>query len=310
VARVVILGGYGRLGRLCAQQLAELTSAQLVIAGPNIQRAESAALALGGRAAAAYGDAADPRTLARLLHDTDLLVACCSDLPPGCIDVAVGMRVPVVCVSSLDLGEARRQALAERAWRAGVPAIAHAGALPGTPGILAELAVRRFPHLEELRLASTGPWRGTPGAARDVLRTLPARRGIELPTRFDFGSPIGSLAVRSATTADLDGFAQAHCVDRVLYLEPLLGRRRLLRAASPGFALIAEARVRAGSAAPDARFELAAPDPLLPAAALCTALGAGILAHEIPAGLLTPREARNPLVLLGALEKRGVRVRV
>jgi hypothetical protein len=310
MARVVILGGYGRLGRLCAQQLAEQTHARLVIAGPSIQRAESAALAMGGRAVAAYGDAAEPRTLARLLDGSDLLVACCSDLSPGCIELSVAMRVPVVCVSSLELGEGRRHALAERAWRAGVPAIVHAGALPGAAGLLAEIAVRRFPRLEELRIASTGSWRGTPGAARDVVRAAGPRRGIELPTRIDFGPPIGNLAVRSATTADLDGFAHSHCVDRLLYLEPLLARRRLLRPASSGFAVIAEARVRAGSPAPDARLELAAPDPLLPAAAVCTALASAVLAREVPAGLLTPREARNPHTLLGSLEKRGIRVRL
>lgn len=311
VAQVVILGGYGRVGRLCALEIADQTRARVVIAGPNIQRAESAALGLGGRALAAYGNATDPRTLARLLDGTRLLVACCSDLQAAALELAIDMRVAVIAVSSLVLGEARRSALAEQAWRAQVPAILHAGGIPGLPSVLADLLLRRFESLEELRLASTGAWSGTPAAAQDVKRSGGAPPGLRLPQRFHFGPPLGTLAMRSAATADLEGFAQAHCVQRLVYLEPLLGpRRRARRAASPGFALVAEARVRASADEADARLEIRAADPLLPAAALCGSLAAAVLAGEVPAGLLTPREARNPAALVAGLEKRGVDVRL
>jgi hypothetical protein len=72
---------------------------------------------------------------------------------------------------------------------------------------------------------------------------------------------------------------------------------------------VAEARVRGGAARPDARIELSAPDPLLPAAALTGSLGSALLSGELPAGLLTPREARAPAALLADLEKRGVALR-
>jgi hypothetical protein len=310
MAQVVVLGGYGRVGRRCAQEIAEQTRARVVIAGPSIQRAESAALGLGGRAVAAYGNAADPRTLARLLEGAGLLVACCSDLQAPSLEIAIGMRVPLIALSSLALGEHRRSALAEQAWRAQVPAILHAGSIPGLPAVLADLLVRRFRSLAELRLASTGAWLGTPAAARDVDRSAGARPGMRLPRRFHFGPPVGSLAMRAAASADLEGFARAHCVERLVYLEPLLGAGRLVRRAPPPeFALVAEARVRSAADPADARVEIRAPDPLLPAAALCGSLAAAVLAGEMPAGLLTPREARNPSALLGDLEKRGVAVR-
>lgn len=310
MTQVVILGGYGRVGRLCAQEIAGQTRAQLVIAGPSIQKAESAALGLGGRAVAAYGNAADPRTLARLLEGTRLLVACASDLPAAALELAIAMRVAVIAVSSLVLGAARRDALAEQAWRAQVPVVLHAGAIPGLPGVLAELLVRRFASLEELRIASTGPWTGTGGAARDVRQNTSERRGIRLPQRFRFAPPVGTLAMRGAAVADLEGFAQAHCVGRLVYLEPLAGLERLgLRGPRPAFGLVAEARVRGAATPPDARVELSAPDPLIPAAALIGSLGAAILSAEAPAGLLTPRETRGPSALLADLEKRGVALR-
>jgi hypothetical protein len=299
MAQVVVLGGYGRVGRSCAQQLAEQTRARLVIAGPSIQQAESAALALGERAAGAYGNAADPRTLARLLDGALLLVACCPELQTACLELAIDMRVAVISVSRLALGAQRRSALAERAWKAQVPVVLHAGAIPGLTGVLAELLVRRFPDLAELRLASTGAW-----------TDAGPRRGMRMPQRFRFGPPIGTLAMRSAEVPDLEDFERAHCVDRLVYLEPLLGRhRRRPGTAPPGFALAAEARVRAGSPEPDARVELHATEPLLPAAALCGSLAAALLAGELPKGLLTPREARNPAALLTSLEKRGVELR-
>jgi hypothetical protein len=310
MAQVVILGGYGRVGRLCAREIAGQTRARLVIAGPSIQKAESAALGIGTRATAAYGNAADPRTLARLLEGTRLLVACASDLPAAALELAIELRVAVIAVSTLVLGAARRAALADQAWRAQVPVVLHAGAIPGLPGVLAELLVRRFASLEELRIASTGPWTGTAGAAQDVRRSASERRGIRLPQRFRFPEPVGTLAMRSAAVADLEGFAAAHCVERLVYLEPLTGLERLgLRGPVRAFSLVAEARARDGATRPDARIELSAPDPLLPAAALVGSLGAAHLSGELPAGLLTPREARGPSALLADLEKRGIALR-
>jgi hypothetical protein len=312
MALVVILGGYGRVGRLCAHEIAQQTRARLLIAGPSIQKAESVALGLGGRALAAYGNAADPRTLSRILDGARVLVACCSDLPAAVLEIAIGMRVAVVAVSTLVLGPARHGELAEQAWRAQVPVVIHAGAIPGLPGVLAELLVRRFPSLAELRIASTGPWTGTPGAARDVRRGTAERpSGIRLPERFSFEAPIGTLAMRPAVCADLAGFARTHCVERLSYLEPVEGLWRLALAARPrAFALDAQAWAEPGGGPPDARVELAAGDPLAPAAVLAGSLVAAALARELPAGLLTPREARSPGALLAELEKRGTRVRI
>jgi len=310
MAQVVILGGYGRVGRLCAQEIAEQTRSRLVIAGPSIQKAESVALGLGGRAVGAYGNAADPRTLTRLLEGSRLLVACASDLPAAALDLAIGMRVSLIAVSSLVLGAARRSALEERAWRAQVPVVVHAGAIPGLPGVLADLLMRRFSALAELRIASTGPWQNSRGAARD-LRQGSLRQGIRFPQRFTFPEPLGTLAVRRSSVADLEGFAAGHCVTRVEYLEPLRGLERWgLGPPDSAFSLVAEARADASAAAPDARIEIAAPDPLVPAAALAGRLAAGVLAGELPAGLLTPREALGPTPLLADLEKRGVSVRI
>jgi hypothetical protein len=310
MAEVVILGGYGRIGRLCAQEIAEQSRARLLIAGRSIQKAESAALALGPRARAAYGNAGDPRTLARLLEGARVAVACCGDLSPAVLELAVDLRVAVIAVSTLAISPQRRGALAEKAWRAQVPVILHSGAIPGLPGVLAELLVRRFARLAQLRLASTGPWRETRTAARDAEQSAVGVRRVHRLQRFRFPAPVGTLAVRPARVADLEDFARGHCVERVVYLEPSPALARLrLQPRRPAFRLVAEARVRGGATPPDARIELSAADPLQPAAALTGSLVAALLAGEVPAGLLVPREARNPAALIADLEKRGIGVR-
>ena len=60
--------------------------------------------------------------------------------------------------------------------------------------------------------------------------------------------------------------------------------------------------------APDATLHLQADSTLDAGAAVAGALACAAIAGQLPAGLLTPREARAPQTLLAEIEKRGVRV--
>jgi hypothetical protein len=318
VGAVVVLGGYGQLGRRCVQAIAGQGRAPVVIAGRNIQRAEALALRLEGRAAHAYADASNPRTLARAIEGASALVLCCGGELRGAIDLALEMRVPVLSPAPAPPSRAARERLAESAWKAQVPLVACAGALPGLPGVLCEVLVRRFPAIEELHVSATGRWTRSETAARDVLERAPrpARRRERLARWLPRHCALGGarLALHPGSSPDLDGFAQAHCVGRLSYLEPLpwrLGARldRLLsRGPRPVFALAAEARVGTRVHPAGCRIELQAGDPLLPATSVIASLVGAALARELPAGLLTPREARSPALLLADLDKQGVRV--
>ena len=72
--------------------------------------------------------------------------------------------------------------------------------------------------------------------------------------------------------------------------------------------MAAEALLDPESGTPDACVEIGYAHPLLPAAAVVKVLVASQLAGELPSGLLTPREAANPAVMLSGLEKSGVQV--
>ncbi len=298
---VVVLGGYGRLGRLCVHDLASRLSAELVVAGRNLQRAESLALSLGERARGVYVDVQNPRTLARALEGAGAVLACTAGDSLLALQTALELRVPFVGVSPLRLEARSRAHVAELAWRAQVPVVLWAGALPGLPGILAEALVRRLPSIRKLRVASSvHAESGDPLFGRSRARWLP-----EL---WRFADPIGVRPVLPGFSADLEGFAESHCVDTLEFLEPprgWLGRslQRLAgHGAAAGFALEALAE-------PEASIEVFAASPLVAAAALASTIVAAILAGGVvPAGLSAPREALNPAFALAELEKRGVRV--
>ena len=303
---IAVLGGYGRLGRACVLELAAQTHAPLVVAGRNAQRAESLALSLGERARASYADAADPRVLARVLEGASAVVACQSGDVLAALQCALELRVPFVGVSAVPLDPRSRRHVAELAWRAQVPVVLHAGAVPGISGILAESLVRRLPAIAALRIASTGSGAAAPADDGGA----PARRW---PERWTFAEPIGARAVVPALSADLDGFAEAHCVAELEYLEPpargiarTVGRL-VARRAGAGFAVAARATPPGDG--PPVVVEVGATEPIAPAAALVGALCAALLERRLPAGLSTPREALSPTAALGALEKRGARVR-
>jgi len=321
VQEVLVLGGYGRLGGLCVHELLETTRTRIVIAGPSVQRAERAALSHGIRVSGAYANASDQRTLQERIPAADAVIACSTDAPLAALECALEARVPFISLTPIELAANARARLAERAWEAQTPIILDAGASPGLPGIAAELLVRRFEALHELRIICTGrpetaaseqeAWKLRAQELRLSLGTL-TRLGV--PLTAELGAPIGRRMLVRAQTPDLEGFAAAHCVSRVVYLEPeagLLGLgldRMLNQDPISSFALIGEAIAERRDAKPAARIAIRAPDAVMAAAAVAGALTRAVLAGKTPAGLLAPREALNPGTMLDLLGKRGLTI--
>lgn len=311
---VVVLGGYGRLGSACVEELIATTDCRVVIAGPSVQRAERAALAHGLRARGAYANVADPRAVEEALRGAAAVVSCASSPPLAALDRAIESRIPFVSLTSMSLGAATLSTLGERSWEAQTPVVIHAGAVPGLPCVSAELLLRRFKQVSSLRIASTGIGNGAAAFSLRALRdTFDWRelRGWRPPRRFRF--PGGVRLVSEARSADLDGFARTHCVDAVHYYEPDAGPIGAASASLFGwrepqtFTLVAEARLD-DQGPPVGRLVLRVQDPLRAAAIPAGALVRGILGGSVPAGLLLPHEALGPALLLERLAKRGARV--
>ncbi len=321
MADVLVVGGYGRVGSACVRELLATTDVGIVVAGRNVQRAESAVMTLGERATPLYLDASDARTLSHPLEDAAAIVLACGGAPLAALELALRVRVPVVCLAPLRLDSHAAELLAARAWEAQVALVLGAGAVPGLAGVAAEWLLRRFAELEEIVIACSGPWSESESARLDLAalrRGAPAggqRFATLWPRQWEFPAPVGRRLVRAAETMDLAGFAEHHCVGRVSWLErddrsaARLAERLLGRPAQPGFALMAQAFVRTRSARPDATLAFEAPGIPAAAAAACGALVRAILAGGVPAGVLHPREVLNPAAFVDELSKRGVRVR-
>jgi hypothetical protein len=300
VQEVLVLGGYGRLGDQCVRELLETTRARIVIGGPSVQRAERAALGHGVRVSGAYANAADHRTLRERIPGTAVVIACSTDAPLAALECAIETRVPFISLTPTVWAPGARARLAERAWEAQIPIILNAGASPGLAGVAAELLIRRFETLHELRIICTGhpghtssekaTWKGR---LQDLGRPLGILRRLGDPLTVDLGAPIGRRILVPVQTPDLDGFEPAHCVSRVIYLEPHLGLlgsgldRLLGQDPITSFALIGEAFVERRAVRPTARIAVRAPDAVKAAAAAAGALTRAVLADRTPAGLLT-----------------------
>ncbi len=313
---IVVLGGYGHLGRLCVAELVNTTRARIIVAGRNIQRAEQLVSAYEGRARASYANVLDHRTLQRLIPGSIAVIACCSADSLAALDIAIRSRVAFIGVTELTMDERTHKKLERQAWAAQVPVILHAGAVPGLPGVLAEYLVRNNPTLREIRIASTGPWRGSESARQSEgerrSRSGSSGRWLRRPMRWLFPQPLGARWVRSAESADLKGFVEAHCVERLSYLEPdggplARGVSRMAGRDSPEFTLMAQA-LPDDETGVGSDIVLRAHDPLDAAAAATGILACGILRGRMPGGFYMPREALNPATFLQRLEKRGIHV--
>lgn len=214
--RVVVLGGYGRAGRLVVEMLAEDEGLEVVVAGRNEPRAQDVASTLarrGRRVFAARADAGDGPTLRRAICGARLLVVASSSL-----DV---VEVPMdACLAEgvdyFDLQiESRRKERARSERRAAIGTsgrcfVTDGGFHPGLPAVLVRHAMARCDALLEADVGSflKVDWRemgSTPGTAvefaRELLdmrmeayrfggwRKLPCR---EWPT-FDAGAPFGAF---------------------------------------------------------------------------------------------------------------------
>jgi NAD(P)-dependent dehydrogenase (short-subunit alcohol dehydrogenase family) len=319
MGEVIVVGGYGRLGRACVSELSETTRVPIVVAGRSVQRAEEAALACGENVRGVYVDAADPRTMRTIVQNASALVCCAGDGATEVLALALEARVPFVGTAPGVLTRSVAEDLGARAWASQVPIILGAGAVPGIPGVLAEVLVRRLPEIVGLHIATTGPWRRTETAQSDVEA---ARRGQaalagasgsrSAPRRWNFEDPIGPWPVRPAPAPDLERFAESHLVRSISYLEVEPGPmaraalRLLRRTANPGgFAAAAEARAPGKERA---QVEVNGPDVLQAAATAVGVLVRALIARQVPAGMLAQREAMNPNRFLEELQKRGLKV--
>ncbi len=185
---ILIIGGYGTVGRVIASQLAPNYGNQLIIAGRNGARAATFAAELGPGVRWRVVDMAKPVDGERTLAGVRWAVMCL-DLPQvnfvrqcfqrGVHYVDISAEYPVLS-AILDLdAEARRQ---------GATAVLSVGLVPGLSNLMARHSIRFVEPIEHVDIALIGGLgeKHRVGASMWVLGHLTDGAGR---TRFDFHEP-------------------------------------------------------------------------------------------------------------------------
>lgn len=182
---LVLLGGYGGVGRTLAPVLLRETEARLVIAGRDQTRAEAFARELHadhpGRVRSAQADALLPRSIAALLSPGDVLA-----------DLTTAWRqAPELALTALASGadfldihyqQASAQALAplhETFRKAGRTLITQSGCHPGLPAAMVRAAAQRLGGLDRARLGMALRFRvESPALALELVEELAEGIGL------------------------------------------------------------------------------------------------------------------------------------
>jgi saccharopine dehydrogenase-like NADP-dependent oxidoreductase len=161
---ILILGGYGNTGRLLARWLLGETDARLVLAGRDLQKAESLALELnqsapGGpsdRVTARRADACDPDSLAAALQGVDLLLVASSTVQytREVAGAALDARIDYLDIQYSTHKVNILQTLAGEIEKTGLCFITDGGFHPGLPAALVRYAATSIDMLESAIVGS------------------------------------------------------------------------------------------------------------------------------------------------------------
>lgn len=143
--RFVVLGGYGAVGRVAAEALAEWFPGRVVVAGRSRERAEAVARASGGRVTACAVDVGDLAAVGGAIADAGVVVMCVEQANEAVARACLERGVHVVDISaSAPVLEAIAR-LDGLAVEHEATAALSVGVAPGLTNLLARVCVDRLP---------------------------------------------------------------------------------------------------------------------------------------------------------------------
>lgn len=161
--KFLILGGYGNTGRLIAERMLQETDARVILAGRNINRAETCAALLnqkfkGGRVSGIRADAADPQSLRSAFHQADMVIAASSTLKfvKNVASAALEAKIDYLDTQlSSPVKLEVLKAMSRDIERAGSCFITDGGFHPGVPAAMIRYAATHFDRITAANVGST-----------------------------------------------------------------------------------------------------------------------------------------------------------
>jgi len=195
MSRVLIIGGYGAVGRQIAEHLAGSPNAAITIAGRDARKAQALARRLGCGMEAISLDAQDRSALETAIRATDTVVSCTERALPEIADACIrnGRNFLAVGASAeiLETLRGRRNA----AVRSGSTGVIGVGLAPGITNLLARESMKLGSDWEELTIVVElsafdrhGPeaisWimeQAAPVKGADLVLPIGPRHGVPIP---------------------------------------------------------------------------------------------------------------------------------
>ena len=146
--RVLIVGGYGDVGRRIAAALASDVQLHLIVAGRDHRKARSLASQLGKRARALQLDVHDREAVVSAVADSDLIVCCVDQREPHLVSSAIEQGAAYLDVTAGWEFISRCLAMHEQAEAAGVHIWVGSGLSPGLVNVMARAATDQLREVD------------------------------------------------------------------------------------------------------------------------------------------------------------------
>ena len=146
---ILVVGGYGEVGAGVARRLARMFPNRVTVAGRNMGRATSAAVAVGYGASARVLDVSR-RGIGRELDGVCAVVVCIDQEETHFVEACLSRGIHYVDVTARHEFMLMVEALDDEARRSGATAILSVGVAPGLTNLLAARAARQMPGLDRV----------------------------------------------------------------------------------------------------------------------------------------------------------------
>ncbi len=148
--KIMIVGGYGAVGRVIATRLAEKFPGQVIVAGRNYDKANELSQATQGKVLPLALDVFNAHNTPEVLDGVSLVVMCLDQPDTRFVEMCLRNGVDYVDVTATYDFIVQVEALAEVAKAGGSTAVLSVGLAPGMTNLLARYAQSQFDDLQRL----------------------------------------------------------------------------------------------------------------------------------------------------------------
>ena len=145
--KILIIGGYGSVGRVIAAQLAKQFQGRVIVAGRNYQKAQKLAVELGQQVIPIALDISLISAGDKLLDDVGIVIMCLDQANTNFVRQCLQRGIHYIDISATYSILAQIEALNQEAEQAGATAVLSVGLAPGLTNLLTKHCQAKWPGM-------------------------------------------------------------------------------------------------------------------------------------------------------------------